>query len=442
MKIKYLKILNILFVSHLTALLIGVYSVTFSQIVNDNLGNYEKNKSYFYLDPVVFFSADRNMARLDFYIELPLSTLQFKKVATGKPDDYEANIEYSIIISQDTETGNEIVSNNYFTEAVTTTKNEQKRLEELSNSTVKSFYLEPGYYKIKFLLRDKNSKRELAQELSIRVKNFLLDDVTVSDMLLLSDYKELNGRKEISPLISSNVGNLKEFFVFFEIYNRKPSETPVAYKLKLSNDKGAVSIEKIYNYNLAVDKNQVTERFSTEELVTGEYKLELIDLTDEAVIVVKKLIFRWFDMPVNLKNLDIAIDQMIYIANTDEIEYIRSAPNNTEKERRFLKFWKARDPSPNTIKNETLIDYYSRINIANERYSHYVDGWKTDMGMVYIMYGEPSNIERHPFAENSKPYEIWDYYNLNRQFIFIDNTGFGDYRLLIPVWDDRTRIRY
>ena len=89
-----------------------------------------------------------------------------------------------------------------------------------------------------------------------------------------------------------------------------------------------------------------------------------------------------------------------------------------------------------------MMEYYARIRIANERYSHYTEGWKTDMGMVFIIYGEPSSIERVPFGDYTKPYEVWDYYNINKRFVFVDNTGFGDYRLTTPIWDDRNQLRY
>jgi hypothetical protein len=49
--------------------------------------------------------------------------------------------------------------------------------------------------------------------------------------------------------------------------------------------------------------------------------------------------------------------------------------------------------------------------------------------MVLIRFGSPQNVERHPFESDSKPYEIWYYYDQNREFIFVDETGFGDYRL-------------
>jgi hypothetical protein len=41
----------------------------------------------------------------------------------------------------------------------------------------------------------------------------------------------------------------------------------------------------------------------------------------------------------------------------------------------------------------------------------------------------------------TKPYEVWEYYELNRRYVFVDESGFGDYRLLYPIWDDRNRLR-
>ena len=59
-------------------------------------------------------------------------------------------------------------------------------------------------------------------------------------------------------------------------------------------------------------------------------------------------------------------------------------------------------------------------------------GWRTDRGRVYIIYGPPDEVERYPYSENMKPYEIWHYYNLQGGVIFVfgDRTGFGSYELL------------
>ena len=63
------------------------------------------------------------------------------------------------------------------------------------------------------------------------------------------------------------------------------------------------------------------------------------------------------------------------------------------------------------------------------------------MGMVYITLGPPSAVERHPFDMGAKPYEIWEYYHINRSFLFVDNSGFGDYRLSESPYGDWFKYR-
>jgi GWxTD domain-containing protein len=141
-----------------------------------------------------------------------------------------------------------------------------------------------------------------------------------------------------------------------------------------------------------------------------------------------------------MKDLDLAIDQVRYIAREDEYAYLREATAPDEKQKRFLEFWSKRDPNPNTPFNERMEDYYRRADYANKHFSHYIEGWRTDMGMVYMIFGPPNNVERHPFDLDSKPYEVWTYYELNYYFVFEDRTGFGDYRLTTPlgeVWNRR-----
>jgi GWxTD domain-containing protein len=150
---------------------------------------------------------------------------------------------------------------------------------------------------------------------------------------------------------------------------------------------------------------------------------------------------RWSDLPSFVQDLDKAIDQLRYVARESEMEYMREAKDPTEKRRRFLEFWKKRDPDPRTAENELMEEYYARVDYANKNFTHYVEGWRTDRGMVYIYLGAPDNIERYPFQSNSKPYEIWYYNQINRRYVFVDESGFGDYRLRSPLTDLWDRVR-
>lgn len=102
--------------------------------------------------------------------------------------------------------------------------------------------------------------------------------------------------------------------------------------------------------------------------------------------------------------------------------------------REFLKnFWQQRDENPVTAINETKNRYFNRINQSNLRFGNRSDaGWKTDQGRIYILYGEPDDVDRLHNDLNQRYYEIWHYYQLEGgvQFIFIDIQDYGDIRLV------------
>ena len=155
----------------------------------------------------------------------------------------------------------------------------------------------------------------------------------------------------------------------------------------------------------------------------------------------RPFVIRWRGAPTSIIDLDLSIDQLQYITDKDKIDEIKKAPLDKKREM-FREFWRKKDPTPNTERNELMEEYYSRIAYANKHFTHYLEGWKSDMGMIYVIFGPPNNVERHPFDIDAKPYEILTYYSLNREFVFIDATGFGDYRLQNPLWDiSRTRPR-
>jgi hypothetical protein len=54
------------------------------------------------------------------------------------------------------------------------------------------------------------------------------------------------------------------------------------------------------------------------------------------------------------------------------------------------------------------------------------------MGMVYIIFGPPSNAERQQVRSDGREAIRWTYPN-SRQYVFVDNTGFGDFRLVTPL---------
>ncbi|MEO6695596.1 MAG: GWxTD domain-containing protein [Ignavibacteria bacterium] len=394
-------------------------------------------KDFFFFDPMVFYSKDQHKPRLDVYLEIPLENLQFKKNYNTKM--YDASVNYVIKIVN---SANEVVSNESITDYVSTTKKEQKTLEESAKFIVKEFYLNPGMYNIEVTLSDINTKKEKTTKDKIEIIDYAQKDISFSDIMLVSNMKQEGGKKVITPLIDKNIDNLKEVFLFFEVYNSKDQNVVNDFSYKITNNKDKVFEKGNYTYTLLPGINKFFEKIPTTNLVFGDYKLEIKDNSNGQLLAEKEFSNKLSGLYVNNKDMSVLIDQLIYIASGDELSKIKNGSTDELKEKYFIEFWRSKDPSPNTSRNELMQEYYRRIKTANDRYSHYIDGWKTDMGMVYIIFGEPSNIERFPFTDNSKPYEIWDFYNENRQFVFTDDSGFGDYKLVTPIWDEgRTRIR-
>src|SRR5690606_7167828 len=150
---------------------------------------------------------------------------------------------------------------------------------------------------------------------------------------------------------------------------------------------------------------------------------------------------RWMGLHDQIADLESAISQLRYIAKDREIRAIREAPTPEERFLLFQSFWDKRDPTPGTRRNERMEEYYFRVAYANRNYGRFSNnGWNTDRGEAFIRFGEPDFVERHPYNYGDKPYQVWYYYRLGRRFIFVDETGFDDFELLLPIWDERNRM--
>jgi GWxTD domain-containing protein len=127
-----------------------------------------------------------------------------------------------------------------------------------------------------------------------------------------------------------------------------------------------------------------------------------------------------------LQNFDLqeAIEQMIYIAKNDEMKKLKAATGE-QKVAEFQKFWEKRDPTPGTRKNEYYEEYYRRIDFASKYFGGNKNGWRTDMGMVFVKLGEPDYIDKpvnysnyYDPISNRRTQVIWHYVKFQRRVIF------------------------
>jgi GWxTD domain-containing protein len=137
-------------------------------------------------------------------------------------------------------------------------------------------------------------------------------------------------------------------------------------------------------------------------------------------------------------------EDVVYIITSKERDVFLQLDTDREREIFIEAFWKQRDPSPNTPKNEFKEEHYRRISYANQWYGRDTPGpgWRTDMGRIYIILGQPRSEEKHENLPEIYPTIIWFYdnmaaYGLPGSFnvIFFKKYGGNEYVLYSPIQD-------
>ncbi len=395
-----------------------------------------KSRETVYYQDFLNFAGDRpNQTQVDIFIQVPYNEIQFVKSDKG----FSAG--YSVTISVFTEDKSMLLSEKTFNEKVDIGNFEQTISGSNFNLSLRSFYLNPGTYLIRSEIEDKDSKQTSFSENLFEVKDFSSGS-GISDIMLIARKTVVDGSNKILPNVNRNVFSKKDGVPFyFEVYN--PTHRAVKINAKIIENENTV-YDSTETVNIDSGKAKIFFTVNNIELGLGNYLLQLtvVDTDNKLVGATKKtFLSRWQGVPSSIKDLDKAVKQLVYIATEDEIDKIEETENRDEKIKAYLEFWKTKDPTPQTEDNPIFDEYYRRVSYSNEKFSHYTEGWKTDRGMVFIILGVPDNVDRHPFEFNTKPYEIWEYYDLNRQFVFVDETGFGDYRLITPMYGDSYRYR-
>ncbi|OGU14448.1 MAG: hypothetical protein A2X61_14315 [Ignavibacteria bacterium GWB2_35_12] len=391
----------------------------------------------FYLDVICFKGESDTSARVDVFTVVPYQSINFMKSG----ETYLA--QYDLVIK-----------------VLDSTKNikEEKRVHRVikeqdykstQGGTGKFDYsqtllsLAKGNYEIKVVLIDSYVNDSYEKSRTLTVLNFADYPFSISGILILSSIEEQNEKFKITPFISDNVGDLKDgFFAFFEAYNKSGNDSAdFIYQITDKEGKVLNHSKKLRKF-VGKSKTQLYLKIPYNETISqGTYNLRIIALKpsndttikteDYLAAAERSLGFYRTVFGFNIADLNKAAKQLRYVAQPSEIEYIDAAQTQDEKQKRFKEFWDKQDPSPNTDRNESFEEYYTRIDHANKEFKSYNEGWLTDMGMVYIIFGKPFQVERSAPGTIGRKYERWTYLN-NRQFVFGDNTGFGDFRLITP----------
>ena len=225
-----------------------------------------------------------------------------------------------------------------------------------------------------------------------------------------------------------------------------------AIKTQIVDAKGVIQKQRTHVRRFSTSNIVDVTTLNATSISSGKYKYEVI-LSDTLGNEITKT-----QRPIFLYNPNVQSSQATTLSgrsaeyaglSLDELadefrkaKYVaQSEDNNTfdklttvEARQEFLqKFWARVEREEIWGTNLSRSVYLQRVLTANQRYKVYgKDGWRTDQGRVFILYGEPDEIQRFANSIDSKPYEIWNYHQLEGgvEFVFIDITGFNEYILV------------
>ena len=82
-----------------------------------------------------------------------------------------------------------------------------------------------------------------------------------------------------------------------------------------------------------------------------------------------------------------------WIISDEERKAFMQLSNEEERDKFIEAFWDRRNPNPDSEDNEFKDEHYRRIEYANEHFAAGVQGWRTDRGRIYIVFGPADEVE-------------------------------------------------
>ncbi len=376
--------------------------------------------------------------RCDVYIAVPFSLLNFVELDTGFVAEYTINT-----VIRDS-SGRKIADSTYRRTIVEDEVAVTRGSTGAGDNSVRRYKLQPGAYRFEFVLRDVFGKRDFSISQKVVVPDFPEGEASMSSVMLVREIEQRGDRYAITPFIGDVLWSRDmQLFAFVDCYVPK-GITRVGLQWSVTSPDNRVLASGIGEPSDV--RSGAVQTFVPltlpQRMMPGNFQLRLrlhpweasgaIDTATPLAERSRQLIIPRSSSGAVLSDLSKAIRQLIYVADQADIDMINSGTTEADKLAQFDEYWKRLDPTPSTVRNEAFEEFYERIEQANRRFKSYTEGWLTDMGRVYVIYGEPLQTDRFSTQSGMSVAVRWTYPN-NLMFTFEDASGFGDFRLRTPV---------
>ncbi|MBN8706699.1 MAG: GWxTD domain-containing protein [Bacteroidetes bacterium] len=364
-----------------------------------------------HINYAVYTRITNNQLDVHFSLQIPRNELSFIQT----PQGFKANYSLRLSIKKDD-------SGIILDTLVTRTKTVETFAQTREVTFEKAHLNLPGgsgVYRIDGLFTDENSKSDFKV-----TSGYKLDPKDYEIQLSSLRFLDSDNKNDISLTKRIPVGDKKGAFFNFDV-SLPVSTQDIKIELKVNSLKCDTNVARpiwglnpiegtietrgykpdvvLYTFSPLDTILRSTSAHSVEftlpvpdTLKSGVYTGQVFLRYGEKVFTSKKETFFIFPKGYPyIKSMKDAVEIVRYLATASEYESIVENGDSLLKQN-FDKFWLRLSNGNVEVAKRKIALFYQRAEDANHLFSTYKPGWKTDLGMLYIVLGPPETVEWRP----------------------------------------------
>ena len=291
------------------------------------------------------------------------------------------------------------------------------------------FPLAPGNYTLTLAVRDEAGSKVGNYEAPITVpaieRRGLSSSIPVHEATPRASVDSVP-RLVTSPRSTAVFGRDSMITTYVEAYG---SESGQLLRATVRGDKGAVLWTDSVVLSRVGEVSSGLVHVPVSQVGIGA--VDLILARTDAADSTRTPLFVSFGDELPVASFEDMLSYLRFFASPARIKALRDASDETRGEV-WATFLRETDPVPTTPQHEALQAYFTRIQQANIEFREEGGaGWLSDRGMVYVSLGQPDNVFEPGVGQlnqRGQP-QVWEYQRLQLRLVFVDQTGFGRWRL-------------
>lgn len=303
------------------------------------------------------------------------------------------------------------------------------------------FDVPSGSYRIEAGVTDRFSARQSRQELKTSIPDPADSISHLTEIRILAKDNEAEN-PEFHPITTYDVAGRMDSLLFNLQVTNNNAGNPLRVESRLIRFRSDTSVTRPMSYNnyspshiafRGLDFDETEEIQSSVRTLTqngsvfieyvftdlprGNYRLEVSageEGSDDYIYKARDFSVKSEHYP-SLKTAEELARPLYYLMNDKEYKKLLSIQSPDSMKAAIDRFWLSNIQNSTKARNVITL-YYERVEEANKQFSNFKEGWKTDPGMIYILFGPPWYVEA--FADEMTWLYTYNRYDSEKVFNF------------------------